>query len=34
VQHQGAQCQADQHGSEYVEEGFAGHAVTPSMARD
>jgi hypothetical protein len=27
VQHQGAQCQADQHGGEYVEDGFAGHGV-------
>jgi hypothetical protein len=25
MQHKGAQCQADKHGSEYVEDGFAGH---------
>jgi len=28
VQHQGAQCQADKHGSQYVVDGFAGHGST------
>jgi hypothetical protein len=31
MQHKGAQCQADKHGGEYVEGGFAGHGVISSV---
>ena len=33
MQQQGAQCQADQHGGEDVEDGFTGHGVSPLRLR-
>jgi hypothetical protein len=34
VQQQGAQREANEHGSEDVEDGFAGHGVSPPVLAD
>jgi len=33
MQHQCAQCQADKHGGENVEDGFAGHGIESLLLR-